>query len=107
MKRPNGSVSTKSQQFILKHSLLFFIGIADLPRILVQEELDSHKDTDNEVEDELATLHNDAVKTLALVHIVSKVAQPLCDDLEERLKTVTTRIKTLENLKKTLKEEME
>lgn len=91
-----------------KYSCFYFCsGIANLPRILVQEELDSHNDTDNDVNDELANLHNDAVKTLALVHIVSKVARPLCDDLEERLKAVNTRIKTLEKLNKMLKEEME
>lgn len=79
--------------------------MANLPRILVQEELDSDKVTDDS--DALATLHNDAFKTLALVHIVSKVARPLCDDLEGRLKTVRMRIKILEEIKRTLKEEME
>lgn len=74
---------------------------------MVQEEVDSNEVTDSDVDDELTTLHNDAFKTLALVHIVSKVARPLCDDLEERLKTVNMRIETLENLKKTLKEQME
>lgn len=74
---------------------------------MVQEELDSQIVTDNDDSDVLATLHNDAFKTLALVHIVSKVARPLCDDLEERLKTVRMRKKVLEEIKKTLKEEME
>ncbi|KAJ8985019.1 hypothetical protein NQ317_016930 [Molorchus minor] len=74
-------------------------GIANLPRILVQEEVDCHDTKDNSTQDELASLHNDAFKTLALVHIVSKVARPLCDDLEERLKTVNTRIKALQSLK--------
>lgn len=81
--------------------------MANLPRILVQEEIDTHDVTDSDVSDKLATLHNEAIKTLALVHIVSKVARPLCDDLEERLKSVTMRIKMLEEMKKTLKEEME
>lgn len=85
----------------------FFTGITNLPRILVQEELDSYKLTDNDDSDDLATLHNEAFKTLALVHIVSKVGRPLCDDLEGRLKTVRMRLKTLEDIKKTLKEEME
>lgn len=74
---------------------------------MVQEELDTHKVMDNDDSDALATLHNDAFKTLALVHIVSKVARPLCDGLEERLKSVRMRIKILEEMRKTLKEEME
>lgn len=81
-----------------------FLGIANLPRILVQEEVDSHDIKDNNTQDELASLHNDSFKTLALVHIVSKVARPLCDDLEERLKAVNARIKALESLKKKLRD---
>ncbi|XP_023024363.1 lys-63-specific deubiquitinase BRCC36 [Leptinotarsa decemlineata] len=77
-------------------------GIADLPRILIQEEVECHDVKDNDTQDELANIHNDSFKTLALVHIVSKLSRPLCDDLEERLKTVNQRIRTLENLKKEL-----
>ncbi|CAH1104278.1 unnamed protein product [Psylliodes chrysocephalus] len=74
-------------------------GIANLTKILIQEEIDSHETQDNDIQDELTCLHNDAFKTLALVHIVSKVARPLCDDLEERKRSVNQRIKELEHLK--------
>ncbi|XP_028142546.1 lys-63-specific deubiquitinase BRCC36 [Diabrotica virgifera virgifera] len=74
-------------------------GIANLPKILVQEEVDCHDIQDNDTQDELSSLHNDAFKTLALVHIVAKVARPICDDLEERKKSVIQRIKELEKLK--------
>ncbi|RZB54417.1 JAB domain containing protein [Asbolus verrucosus] len=77
--------------------------IASLPRILSQEEVQSHEgEGDNCVEDELAMLHNDAFKTVALVHIVSKLGKPLCEDLEARLQTVNLRITELEKMKKKL-----
>ncbi|CAH1154097.1 unnamed protein product [Phaedon cochleariae] len=79
-------------------------GIADLPRILIQEEVDCHDDKDNNTQDELASLHNDSFKTLAMVHIVSKVVRPLCDDLGERMTTVNQRIKSLEKMIKQLQE---
>ncbi|XP_018578530.1 lys-63-specific deubiquitinase BRCC36 [Anoplophora glabripennis] len=94
-------------EFVIKSSPLQnynLEGISNLPRILVQEEVDSHDVKDSNTQDELASLHNDSFKTLALVHIVSKVARPLCDDLEERLKAVNARIKALESLKKKLRE---
>lgn len=81
------------------------LGITNLPKILVQEEIDSYDITDNE--EQLTALHNDALRTLALVHIVSKIARPLCDDFEDRLKTVNMRTKTLEDMRRKLKEQME
>lgn len=78
--------------------------VANLPKILSQEEVQSDQggQEDNCVQDELAMLHNDAFKTVALVHIVSKVGKPLCEDLEARLQTVNLRIKELEGLMKKL-----
>lgn len=81
---------------------LILLGITNLSKILIQEEVDSYVEDDNQ--DELAALHNDAFKTLALVHIVSKVARPLCDDLEERLKATKIRIDELLKLKQQLEE---
>ncbi|XP_056638641.1 lys-63-specific deubiquitinase BRCC36-like [Diorhabda carinulata] len=77
-------------------------GIANLPKILIQEEVECHDVQDNGTQDELSALHNDAFKTLALVHIVCKISRPLCDDLEQRKRTINQRVKELENLKKNL-----
>ncbi|KAL1490676.1 hypothetical protein ABEB36_013332 [Hypothenemus hampei] len=74
-------------------------GIANLPKILIQEEVESHSISDNETSDPIARLHNDAFKTLALVHIVSKVSRPMCDDLVQRLNATKLRIKELERIK--------
>nr|CAI5833931.1 unnamed protein product [Callosobruchus analis] len=65
-------------------------GIANLPRILVQEEVDCHTVKENDIQDELANLHNDSFQTLAI---------PLCEDLEERLKAVKARTAALKKLK--------
>ncbi|CAH0555737.1 unnamed protein product [Brassicogethes aeneus] len=76
-------------------------GITNLSRILIQEEVESY-DVEDGNKDVLASLHNDAFKTMALAHIVSKVSRPLCDDLEERLKMTNLRINELLKLKKQL-----
>lgn len=82
-------------------------GIANLPKILIQEEMESYSVNDNENNDPIARLHNDAFKTLALVHIVSKVSRPMCDDLIERLNATKLRIKELESIKSTLLQDLE
>lgn len=81
-------------------------GIANLPKILIQEEVESHSIKDNENNDPIARLHNDAFKTLALVHIVSKVSRPMCDDLVERLNATKLRIKEMEAIKAGLLQEL-
>ncbi|KAG5867766.1 hypothetical protein JTB14_012383 [Gonioctena quinquepunctata] len=106
--RENLELERREVELVIKSSPIHNFdleGIADLPRILIQEEVECHDVKDSDTQDELASLHNDSFKTLALVHIVSKVARPLCDDLEERLKAVNQRIKTLENIKKDLQED--
>ncbi|XP_030750572.1 lys-63-specific deubiquitinase BRCC36-like [Sitophilus oryzae] len=77
-------------------------GIANLPKILIQEEVESHSVKDSETKDPIARLHNEAFKTLALGHIVSKVSRPMCDDLVERLNATKLRIKELETIKQDL-----
>ncbi|CAH1976041.1 unnamed protein product [Acanthoscelides obtectus] len=74
-------------------------GIANLPRILIQEEVDCHTIKDSDIQDELANLHNDSFQTLAIVDIVSKVSKPLCEDLEDRRKALKVRIEALKRLK--------
>ncbi|XP_066258221.1 lys-63-specific deubiquitinase BRCC36-like isoform X1 [Euwallacea similis] len=74
-------------------------GIANLSKVLIQEEVECHSIKDNETNDPIARLHNEAFKTLALVHIVSKVSRPMCDDLVERLNATKLRIKELESIK--------
>jgi len=69
--------------------------LTDLPNILMQEILDCSNET-NDKGDELAKLHNDALKTLQLSHIVTKVTLPMCDFLETRLSATEARIRELE-----------
>ncbi|XP_018318403.1 lys-63-specific deubiquitinase BRCC36 [Agrilus planipennis] len=77
-------------------------GVADLPNILVEEEIESHSPNDKKTNDILTKLHNDALKTQALVHIISKIAIPTCETLEGRLNTTKNRIKMLKALKQKL-----
>ncbi|XP_060527524.1 lys-63-specific deubiquitinase BRCC36-like [Cylas formicarius] len=101
----NSELERREVQLIIENSPLQgynLEGIANLPKILVQEEVESHSVKDNETIDPVARLHNDAFKTVALVHIVSKVSRPMCDDLVERLNVTNWRIKELEALKKEL-----
>ncbi|KAI4461486.1 eukaryotic translation initiation factor 3 -related [Holotrichia oblita] len=80
------------------------VEIAKLPRILAQEEVEKHDEENNECEDLLAELHNEAYKTLNLVHLISKVSRPLYEDLEARLNATNIRIRELEKVKKKLVE---
>lgn len=76
--------------------------ISRLPRILSQEEVQRNEGDGDSNENELSKLHNDALETLALVHIVSKVSKPLCEDFHSRFQSVKLRIKHLERIKKQL-----
>ncbi|XP_017775564.1 PREDICTED: lys-63-specific deubiquitinase BRCC36-like [Nicrophorus vespilloides] len=76
--------------------------LTTLPKMLVQEEVQQHQDKDQECPDLLIKLHNDALKTLKHVHIVSKITRPMCDDLEERLNVTNLRIEELRRIKKNL-----
>jgi len=75
--------------------------LTDLPKILMQEVLD-HSGETNDDGDDLAKLHNNALKTLQLSHIVSKVTLPMCDFLEMRLSATAARIRELESLEQQL-----
>lgn len=58
--------------------------MAEIPPILVHEEEDTAKDcTDHP--DILATIHNNAVKTLALLHITDIITRPLVLTFEKRI----------------------
>ncbi|CAG9860829.1 unnamed protein product [Phyllotreta striolata] len=73
--------------------------IAKFSKILSQEEVECGDSKVNDIHDELCTLHNDAFKTLTLVHIVSKVTRPLCESLEERKQIIYLLTKELEHIK--------
>lgn len=79
-----------------------FLAIANLPKILVQEEIETHRDKDNNSNDILSMLHNDALRTLSLEHIVSKVDIPMCEDLKARLDATKRRISELKKIKQQL-----
>ncbi|CAG9766707.1 unnamed protein product [Ceutorhynchus assimilis] len=77
--------------------------ITSLPKILNQEEIETHSANDNETSSDLLDiLHNDAIKTLALGHIVTKVSRPMLEDLTARLEATKLRIKELERIKNNL-----
>ncbi|KAF5292615.1 hypothetical protein FQA39_LY13948 [Lamprigera yunnana] len=80
--------------------------LTDLPNILMKEVSD-HFAEFGEREDDLARLHNNALKTLQLTDIASKITLPMCDFLEMRLSSTTTRMKELESLKESLKTQIE
>lgn len=61
--------------------------------------MECHTIKDNQTSDIIARLHNDAFKTQALAHIVSKVSRPMCDNLVERLNSTKLRIKGLQRLR--------
>ncbi|KAK5645013.1 hypothetical protein RI129_006313 [Pyrocoelia pectoralis] len=79
--------------------------LTDLPNILMNEVLNVSNEI-NDSNDEFAKLHNNALKTLQLTEVASSVTLPMCDFLEMRLNSVTTRIKELELLKDTLKAQL-
>lgn len=89
--------------------LLIFIitDIAQLPQILVQEDNEmATNDQVSNVVDPLADLHNNALKTIKLSHVISKLSVPMCEVLEERLSVTETRISELQHLRDTLKKEL-
>ncbi|KAK2577275.1 hypothetical protein KPH14_003412 [Odynerus spinipes] len=58
--------------------------MTDIPKILVQEEEDATKACRNHP-DILATIHNNAVKTRALLHITDIITRPLVVTFEKRI----------------------
>ncbi|KAK9871825.1 hypothetical protein WA026_014281 [Henosepilachna vigintioctopunctata] len=79
-------------------------GIVKLPKILFEEEINRHAEVGSGSRDELTLIHNNAIKTVELLHIVSQIAKPLCTDLEKRLLITKSRIKKLQRLKKKLQD---
>lgn len=88
--------------------LIFFIDIAQLPKILMQEDNEIAENNENkkEKEDLLANFHNNALKTIKLVHFISQLSKPMSEDLKDRLSATQLRIKELEQLRNHLKEEL-
>ncbi|XP_064211341.1 lys-63-specific deubiquitinase BRCC36 [Tribolium castaneum] len=80
--------------------------ISSLSRILTQEEVQRHEGQGDYIEDELTMLHNNALQTLALVQIVSKVTKPLCEDIEAKLQTTNSKIQELEKINKQLTDQV-
>ncbi|KAI4484471.1 lys-63-specific deubiquitinase BRCC36-like [Polistes fuscatus] len=64
--------------------------MTDIPKILVQEEEDT-ADAGRNHPDILATIHNNAVKTRALLHITDIITRPLVLTFEERIALNTLR----------------
>ncbi|KAK0072915.1 hypothetical protein PV325_010533 [Microctonus aethiopoides] len=62
----------------------------ELPEILVQEEEEVAKPCEKNP-DVLAVIHNDAVRTRALVHIADIITKPLIEMFEQRIKLNTMR----------------
>lgn len=73
--------------------------ITELPKILVQEEVEAQNIKTNDIKDDLATLHNDALKTIANVQIVETILLPLCEDLEALRDVNKQRLKELRRMK--------
>ena len=68
----------------------------DLPTILSQEETHPERPDQADVNDPLTFLFNEALETLTLVHIASRVAMPLLEGLEARLQSAKARLAELE-----------
>lgn len=84
-------------------SSVLFVDIALLPKILAQED---NQIINNQVEksiDPLTNFHNNSLKTIKLVHIISELSTPMCEDLEKRLAATKSRIIELQRLKSDLK----
>lgn len=78
--------------------------IAGLPKILVQEEIEAHDTKNNDIKDDLAKLHNDALKTIANIQIVENISLPLFEELEQKIKTNNQKLNVLRRLQKVLEE---
>lgn len=77
--------------------------MTDLPLILAQEVQTHCKETTKNSEDDFAKLHNNALETLELSHIVSKITKLMTEDfLEARMKATETRINELKLVKQQL-----
>ncbi|XP_022918442.1 lys-63-specific deubiquitinase BRCC36-like [Onthophagus taurus] len=72
--------------------------ICELPKILIQEEVEIHNTKCSKNDDILVNIHNEAFKTLSLSHLITKISQPICEDLEARLEVTNLRIKELEKM---------
>lgn len=69
----------------------------------MQEEVASYgEDTGGETDDVLAVLHNDALNTLAMEHIVSKIDIPMWEDLGTVLEATKKRVNELKKFKQQL-----
>lgn len=84
----------------------FFIAITNLPKILIQEEVEPHRENSNQTDDILAVLHNDALKTLAMEHIVSKIDIPMWEDIKTALEANKRRINELKKIKQELLDQL-
>lgn len=67
-----------------------------LPGILLQEEVDGNQKEENNIDDYLVKIHNEAYKTISLVHLIVKVTKPMYEDLENKLKATHLKIRALE-----------
>ncbi|XP_043272963.1 lys-63-specific deubiquitinase BRCC36-like [Venturia canescens] len=70
--------------------------MTDVPRILVQEEEDTAESCKGHP-DILASIHNDAVRTRALIHITDTITKPLIQALETRIEMNKIRAGLLRN----------
>lgn len=80
----------------------FSTAITNLPKILVQEEVGSQTEETGHKDDVLAILHNDALKTLAMGHIVSKIDIPMWLDSKAALLAAKNRVEELKKVKQEL-----
>lgn len=81
--------------------------LANLPRIMVQEELEEKEEESTEEEDVLSVLSRDALKTISLCNIVSKIDIPMYESLEARVEINKKRINELEKVKEQLMAQLE
>lgn len=73
----------------------------------MQEDNEMAENNENNKEkDLLADFHNNALKTIKLVHFISQLSKPMSEDLKDRLTATQLKIKELEQLRNNLKEEL-
>lgn len=87
-----------------RHNL--FLALAHLPKILVQEALARDEYTEDK-EDILSILNSQALRTIELGNIISKMDVPMFEAMEGRLEANKQRIQDLERIKEQLLREME
>lgn len=64
--------------------------------------METHREDSDQTDDILAMLHNDALKTLAMEHIVSKIDIPMWEDLKTVLEANKRRMDELKKIKQEL-----